>query len=78
MGQPAPQQDGEALPEVDWDASADEAIAACDGDLTATIKSLLVMLDMKDKELDLMRANMSRGYARGLFHLETDDGLSRP
>jgi hypothetical protein len=31
MAEPAPAPEGEALP--DWDAAADETIAACDGDV---------------------------------------------
>jgi hypothetical protein len=47
--------------------SADEAVAACGGDLRATIEALIVLVDHLEKELSLARSSVSRGYARGRY-----------
>ena len=44
---------------------ADEAIAACDGDARATVKALLVIIELLDRELETLAAMVSNGYARG-------------
>ena len=57
---------------MDLEATADDAIAACDGDARATVKVLLVTLDhaqselvARDAEMAKLLVDVSRGYARG-------------
>jgi hypothetical protein len=58
---PIPDDDG-------LEAAVDEAIAACDGDLRATIRALIVANDYLETEVaELMKA-VSRAYVRGRFH----------
>lgn len=55
--QPNPQEESERL-----DAAADQAIAACDGDMRSTIRALILANEFLEAEL---RANTSKGYKRG-------------
>ena len=49
------------------EAAVDQAIAACDGDLRATIRALIVANDYLENEVaELMKA-VSHAYARGIF-----------
>jgi hypothetical protein len=52
-------------PEFDLEAAADQAIAACDGDLPATIKSLIVANNFLTRELEFAWQQISPGYSRG-------------
>lgn len=65
MAEPAKATGGEALP--DWDAAANEAIAACGGNAHAAVRALLILNDALDRELTLARAAMPTGFARGWF-----------
>lgn len=47
------------------EASVDEAIAACGGDMRATIRALIVANDFLEKELE---TQVSRGFMRGVRH----------
>ena len=47
------------------EAAADQAIAACGGDLRETIKALIVANHFLETELEKLRAAVSTGYARG-------------
>jgi hypothetical protein len=47
------------------EAAADQAIAACGGDLRETIKALIVANHFLETELKKLRAAVSTGYARG-------------
>ena len=54
------------------EASADDAIAACDGDAKAAVKVLLVALDhaqtelaAREAELTKLLLDLSKGYSRG-------------
>ena len=59
---PEPSQDAILL-----EAEADQAIAACGGDLRETIKALIVANDFLETEVaELMRA-VSQAYVRGRF-----------
>jgi hypothetical protein len=50
------------------EAAVDDAIAACGGDLRATIRALIVANDFLETEVaELMKA-VSRAYTRGRFH----------
>jgi hypothetical protein len=71
MAQPAKMRDGEAVP--DWDAAADQAIDACDGDARATVKSLLVLIDALEHDLAFARAAMPSGFARGWFQRQGEN-----
>ena len=58
----------EPIPDDDGlEAAVDQAIAACDGDLRATIRALIVANDYLETEVaELMKA-VSRAYVRGRF-----------
>lgn len=71
MPEPAQAPDGEAV--VDWDAAADEAIAACDGDARAAVKALLVLVDTLERDIAFMRAAMPSGFARGWFQRQGNE-----
>jgi hypothetical protein len=59
--QPTPDDNG-------LEAAVDEAIAACDGDLRAAIRALIVANDYLESEVaELMKA-VSHAYTRGRFH----------
>jgi len=49
------------------EAAVDEAIGACDGDMRAAVRALIVANDYLEQELCAMFAAVSRGYARGRF-----------
>ena len=50
------------------DAAVEQAIAACGGDLKATIRALILANDYLENEVaELMKA-VSHAYARGRFH----------
>lgn len=49
------------------EAAVDQAIAACDGDVRATIRALILANDYLENEVaELMKA-VSHAYARGRF-----------
>jgi hypothetical protein len=58
----APADDGEL------EAAVDEAIAACDGDLRATIRALIVANNFLESEVTELMKAVSHAYARGRFH----------
>lgn len=58
--QPNPITESERL-----DAAADEAIAACGGDLRSTIRALILANEFLEYEL---RTSTSKGYKRGYDH----------
>jgi hypothetical protein len=45
--------------------TADEAIAACDGDAREAVKALIVANAFLEDELEKLRTAASPGYARG-------------
>jgi hypothetical protein len=50
------------------EAAVDDAIGACDGDLRATIRALIIANDFLETEVaELMKA-VSHAYTRGRFH----------
>lgn len=52
----------------DLEAAVDQAISACDGDLRATIRALIVANDYLESEVaELMKA-VSHAYTRGRFY----------
>jgi hypothetical protein len=59
--QPKPEEDDEL------EASVDQAIAACDGDMRATIRALIVANDYLETEVGELMKAVSRAYVRGRF-----------
>jgi hypothetical protein len=57
---PNPQADADRL-----EAAADQAIAACDGDVRAALKALILANEFLEAEL---RTCVSIGYVRGYRH----------
>ena len=56
---------------VELETAVDQVVAACDGDLRAAVRALLVTLDATETELKVLRgevarieAAVSRGYVR--------------
>jgi hypothetical protein len=47
------------------EASVAEALEACDGDLRATVRALIVANAFLEQELERAHALISRGYVRG-------------
>jgi hypothetical protein len=60
--QPLPDEDGEL------EAAVEEAIAACDGDLRATIRALVVANNFLECEISELVKAVSHAYTRGRFH----------
>ena len=50
------------------EAAVDEAIAACGGDLRATIRALIVANDYLENEVSELMKAVSHAYARGRFN----------
>ena len=64
--------DDAAEPIIALEAAVDEAIAACDGDARAAVRALLVTLDVTEREVAALKAEVVRieaavsdGYVRG-------------
>ncbi|MCS0497836.1 hypothetical protein NVS89_22350 [Ancylobacter sp. MQZ15Z-1] len=62
---PSEQPPAEREPIAISEADVDEAIAACDGDLRATIKALLIGQQYLEVALEMARQEASWGYIRG-------------
>lgn len=62
------------LPKPDpLDVAADQVIAACDGDVHAAVRALIVAKGLLEAELNDVYAATSKGYARGrLTKRDTD------
>ena len=54
--------------EDELEAAVDEAIAACDGDLRATIRALIVANNFLECEVEELMKAVSHAYVRGRFH----------
>jgi hypothetical protein len=57
-----------AADDSELEAAVDEAIAACDGDLRATIRALIVANNFLESEVSELMKAVSHAYARGRFH----------
>jgi len=55
------------LEENELKAAVDQAIAACDGDLLATIRALIVANRFLETEVSELMKAVSHAYARGRF-----------
>lgn len=60
-----PQRD--SLEESELEAAIDCAIAACDGDLRATIRALIVANHFLESEVSSLIKAISHAYTRGRF-----------
>jgi hypothetical protein len=50
------------------EAAADEAIAASGGEARDAVKALIVANDFLEALVEELRADVSKGYARGYYH----------
>jgi hypothetical protein len=50
------------------ETAIDQAIAACDGDLRATIRALIVANNYLESEVGELMKAVSHAYVRGRFH----------
>jgi hypothetical protein len=50
------------------ETAIDQAIAACDGDLRATIRALIVANNYLESEVGELKKAVSHAYVRGRFH----------
>ncbi|HEY2246317.1 MAG TPA: hypothetical protein VGH70_02635 [Bradyrhizobium sp.] len=55
------------IAEDDMEAAVDQAIAACDGNLRATIRALIIANDFLESEVSELMKAVSHAYARGRF-----------
>ena len=55
------------------DVAADQVIAACDGDVHAAIRALIVAKGLLEAELTDVYAATSKGYARGRLAKRSTD-----
>ena len=60
---PKPEPDPNPL-----EAATDEAIAACGGDARDAVKALIVANEFLEAQVEQLKADVSRGYARGYYH----------
>nr|WP_315830873.1 hypothetical protein [Bradyrhizobium prioritasuperba] len=56
------------------EAAADQAIAACNGDMRSAIRALILANEYLEYELCEMFAAVSKGYARGRVKRKRGDG----
>ena len=49
------------------EAAVDEAIAACDGDLRATVRALIIANNFLESEVGELMKAVSHAYTRGRF-----------
>jgi len=50
------------------ETAIDDAIAACDGNLRATIRALIIANNFLESEVSELMKAVSHAYARGRFH----------
>jgi hypothetical protein len=55
----------EALKAPDLEAAVDQTIAACDGNPRSAVRALVVGNSFLERELEDLRALVSKGYVRG-------------
>jgi hypothetical protein len=56
-------------PEPDrLEVATDQAIAACGGDARDAVKALIVANEFLEAQVEGLRADVSKGYARGYYH----------
>ena len=63
----------ELLPIADpYETAVDETIALCGGDARQAVKVLLVANEFLERELELAKVAVSRGYSRGRYAQTAD------
>jgi hypothetical protein len=60
-----------SLEESELEAAVDQAIAACEGDLRATIRALIIANNFLESEVSELMKAVSHAYTRGRFHTYT-------
>ncbi len=55
------------MEESELEAAIDQAIVACDGDLRATIRALVIANNFLESEVSELMKAVSHAYARGRF-----------
>ncbi len=55
------------MEESELEAAVNEAVAACDGDLRATIRALIVANHFLEQEVSELMKAVSHAYTRGRF-----------
>jgi hypothetical protein len=50
------------------EAATDQAIAACGGDARDAVRALIVANEFLEALVEELRADVSKGYARGYYH----------
>jgi hypothetical protein len=69
----AGEPDEKITPEPDaLEIATDQAIAACDGDVRATVRALVVANSLLEAKLNDVYAAASKGYARGRVRNKQD------
>jgi hypothetical protein len=48
--------------------ATDQAISACGGDARDAVKALIVANEFLEAQMEELRADVSKGYARGYYH----------
>jgi len=64
----APSSQPKALDQDELETAVNDAIAACDGDLRATIRALITANHFLESEVAESMKAVSHAYARGRFH----------
>jgi hypothetical protein len=64
----APSSQPKALDQDELETAVNDAIAACDGDLRATIRALITANHFLESEVAELMQAVSHAYARGRFH----------
>jgi hypothetical protein len=60
-----------SIGESELEAAVDQAIAACEGDLRATIRALIIANNFLESEVSELMKAVSHAYTRGRFHTYT-------
>jgi hypothetical protein len=64
----------DSMPEPDrLDLAADEAIAACGGDMRSAVRALILANEYLEFELGQCQGAVSRGFSRGRHRRQGDD-----
>ncbi len=58
----------QGMEDDELESTVDEAIAACDGDMRATIRALIVANNFLECEVSELMKAVSHAYVRGRFH----------
>jgi hypothetical protein len=48
--------------------ATDQVIAACGGDARDAVRALIVVNEFLEAQVEELRADVSKGYARGYYH----------